>query len=187
MRRKGLIMNNKLFSKDEEKRIAEIYSSACSDITAPQELYGKVTDGIAETKRRIRVNWKVAAAIAAFFIIILGSNVLVYATTGTGWIGKIVVAMDTSSEQTMKFEEIPDAFGRTYYFGTVQDEVTGKSFSVGTYDPTILLGKSFRIEGDRIIVTDEEGNSHTVSWDEEGYSAVLAIPTYLPEDPRSNK
>ena len=180
-------MSNKVFTKGEEKRIAELYSSACSDITAPQELYGKVIDNMTEKKRDISVGWKIAIAAAAFMIVIFGSNILVYAASGTGWIGRIMVAMDTSSDRAMTFEEIPDAFGRTYYFGTIQDELTGKAFSVGTYDPTILIGKSFRIEGDRIIVIDEEGNSHAVSWDEEGYSAVLTIPTYLPEDPRSNK
>lgn len=182
-----MIMKNRLFTKDEEKRIAEAYSSACSDITAPQELYGKVTGIMAAAKTEVSVKWKAAVAFAVFLIIILGSNVITYATTGTGWIGRVMVAMDSSSEQAMTFEEIMDGYGRKYYFGTIQDEVTGKSFSVGTYDPTILIGKSFRIEGNQIIVTDEEGNSHAVSWDEEGYSAGLAIPTYLPDDPRNNK
>ena len=70
-------MNNKLFSKDEEKRIAEIYSSACSDITAPQELYGKVIDNMTEKKRDINFNWKVAITVAAFMIVILGGFVFI--------------------------------------------------------------------------------------------------------------
>ena len=49
----------------------------------------------------------------------------------------------------------------------------------------MLEGKSFRVEGDKIIVIDTDGNEHIVNAidsEAEGYTAVLAIPIPYPED-----
>lgn len=182
-------MNNKLFSKDEEKRIAEIYSSACSDITAPQELYGKVIDNMTEKKRDINFNWKVAITVAAFMIVILGSNVLVYAATGTGWIGRIMVAMEKTGNQEMTFTETKDSEGKTLYIGYIQDGLYGPALTVTTYDPSVLEGVSFRIEGEKLYVTDAEGEEHQIKIynQEDGYTAGLVLVTPLPEDSRNNQ
>ena len=177
-------MSRQLLEQSDDHKMAEKYSSSCDNIHAPQELRRKVMDMTEEKIRAIRIRRLVAAA--AFLVaVVIGSNAITYAATGTGWIGRLMVSMDSSEENEMVFEELVDSYGRTYYFGYYQPEVGGKSFCISTYDPTVLEGKSFRVEGDKIIVTDAEGNEHIVNGmesEEEGYHAGLAIPTYYPED-----
>ena len=177
-------MSRQLLEQSDDSKMVEKYSSACEYIHAPQELRGKVKDMTEEKIRAIRIRRLVAAA--AFLVaVVIGSNAITYAATGTGWIGRLMVSMDSSEEGEMVFEENVDSNGRTYYFGYYQPEPSGKSFCIGTYDPTVLEGKSFRVEGDKIIVIDADGNEHIVNAidsEAEGYTAVLAIPIPYPED-----
>ena len=139
------------------------------------------------TEEKIRmIRIKRLAIVAAFLVtIIIGSNVITYAATGIGWIGRIMVTMDSSDANIVDILEEVDAYGRTHYLITYQAEPDGKSISIGTYDPATIEGKTFRVEGDKIIVTDQDGNERVVNgWEceEEGYTAVLAIPIPYPED-----
>lgn len=178
-------MNKKLLNEIDENKLGLAYSSACEEISAPKELYGKVMDMSEEKIRIIRI--RKLAIIATVFAIIIASNAITYAIAGQGWIGRIFVSMDSSDSKEMVFEEMTDSYGRTYYLGIIQDEVTGKGIGIGTYDPEVLKGKSFRVEGTRIIVIEADGSEHPVEADksdENGYTAVLAIPSYYPDDPR---
>ena len=177
-------MSRQLLEQSDDSRMAEEYSSVCENIHAPQELRGKVMDMTEEKIRMIRI--KRLAIVAAFLVtIIIGSNVITYAATGIGWIGRIMVTMDSSDANIVDILEEVDAYGRTHYLITYQAEPDGKSISIGTYDPATIEGKTFRVEGDKIIVTDQDGNERVVNgWEceEEGYTAVLCIPIPYPED-----
>ncbi len=179
-------MSKQPFTENDDSKLTAFYSTACEDIHAPRELYGKVMN-MTEEKRTQGRMWKVAVITAVLAAVILATNVLTYAATGTGWIGRILVTMGSSNGTEMVFQELTDSSGRTYYFGNIQDEVTDIAIGISTYDPEVLKGKSFRVEGTKIIVIEADGSEHPVDGsksDENGYTAVLAIPTYLPTDPR---
>ena len=176
-------MNKQLIDKTDENKVALAYSSACESIKAPKELYGKVMDMSEEKIRLIRIR-RLAVIAAAFLVIIVASNAITYAVAGQGWIGKVFVTMDSSPASEIEFEEMVDQWGRTYYFGRIQ-QPNGKGLCIGTYDPTVLEGKSFRVDGDKIIVIDADGNERVLTGmesDAEGYTAVLAIPTLYPQE-----
>lgn len=177
-------MSRQLLEHLDDSKMAEEYSSACGNIHAPQELRGKVMDMTEEKIRMIRI--KRLAIVAAFLVtIIIGGNVIIHATTDTGWIERISVTIDSSAVNIVDVLEEADAYGRTHYLITYQAEPNGKSMSIGTCDPATVEGKTFRVEGDKIIVTDQDGNERVVNGfecEEEGYTAVLAIPIPYPED-----
>jgi len=169
---------NRLVFDAEEKELAGLYSSAYKNLHAPQEVYRKVMD-MDQNIVHMGLFRKAALIVATLAFVVLGSNLITYAATGTGWIGRIMVAMNSSDAQEMIFEEMVDSYGRTYYFGTIQDGQNGTSLSVSTYDPAVLQGVSFRVDGEKLFVTDADGNEHQIErYDENaGYTAGLAIPT----------
>ena len=177
-------MSRQLLEQSDDNKMAEEYSSACEGIHAPQELRGKVMDMTEEKIRTIRI--KRLAIVAAFLVtVIVGGNVITNATTDTGWIERISVTIDSSAVNIVDISEEADANGGTHYLITYQAEPNGKSISIGTCDPATVEGKTFRVEGDKIIVTDSDGNERMVNGfecEEEGYTAVLCIPISYPED-----
>jgi hypothetical protein len=177
-------MNKQIIGHTGDDRVEEIYSDACESIHAPQELYGKVMDMTEEKIRMIRIK-RLAIAAAFLVTLIIGSNVITYAITDKGWIERLKVTMDSSDVNIVDILEEEDSNGRTHYLITYQAEANGKSISIGTCDPGILEGKTFRVEGDKIFVTDADGNEHIVNAidsEAEGYTAVLVIPIPYPED-----
>ena len=179
-------MNEKVFTENEEIRITELYSNACDEVRAPKELYDAVTDmrcNTGRSRRPIGAIRKIAVVIAAFMVIVFGSNLIAYAATGTGWIGRILVAFNSSENQEITFREEKDSQGKTVYVGCAKDEKTGNSLTVVTYDPMVLQGVSFRVEGDQLFVTDAQGVEHRMKCydDFEGFTAGIALVTPKPE------
>lgn len=157
-----------------------LYEATFDGIKAPYELYRKVADmkNIVRSKATMIQKGVIAAAVA--LSVIVGSNLAVYAATGTGWIGRIMVSWP-SEEQEVVFREEVNSNGETYYIGTVQNEKG--SLTITTKDPAVLEGKSFKIDGTDIYVTSEDGETKKIEVhdQEEDFSAGLALVTPLPE------
>ena len=176
-------MNDNVFSEAEETRIKGLCTEASETLHAPSGLYSKVTNQTVRTtpvtKKRPAI-YKVALVVASLCVVVFGSNLIAYAATGTGWIGRILVAMNQSDEQEMVFHEETDANGRTCYVGYVQDDAA--SLLVVTYDPSVLEGVSFRIDGTKLFMTDANGIEREIQHydDPEGFTAGLTVVTPLP-------
>ena len=180
-------MNEKIFTEKEEANIRKLYSDACDRVKAPKELYNSVTAKKPDAAKgwgKIGTIRRVAIAMAAFIFIVFGSNLIVYAATGTGWIGRILVSFNSSEKQEIIFREEKDYRGNPVYVGYAQDGKTGNTITVVTYDPTVLEGFSFRVEGDQLFVTDVQGVEHRMNCydDIEGFTAGLALVTPLPQE-----
>ena len=121
----------------------------------------------------------IAAAVA--LSIVFCSNLAVYAATGTGWLGRIMVSWP-DEEQEVVFHEEKNSNGETYYIGTVQNEKRD-SLTITTKDPSVLEGIKFDIIGTDIYVTYENGETKKIEVhdQEEDFSAGLALVTPLPE------
>lgn len=178
-------MKDNVFSEAEETKIKGLCTEATENLHAPSELYSKVTTQAARTTPVVKKRpalYKVALVVASLCVIVFGSNLIAYAATGTGWIGRILVAMNQSDEQEMTFHEETDANGRTYYVGYAQDGPNGTALTVVTYDPSVLEGVSFRVDGAKLYMTDANGVEHEIQCydDPEGFTAGLAVVTPLP-------
>lgn len=163
---------------NEESKVSSLYKAACNGIKAPEELYGKVVN-MKEKKRRMLP--KAAVVAIAIMIGVLGSNGIVYASTGTGWIGRIIVAI-SGQEKDVHFEKEFDGNGEAYYIGTVQDE-TGNSVTITTRDMSVLNGKEFVVEGQDVYVIFEDGTRKKIECydQEDGYTIGTVWVTPLPE------
>lgn len=158
-----------------------LYEVTFDGIKAPYELYRKVADmkNSANQKTSLMKKGVIAAAVA--LSVVVGSNLAVYAATGTGWLGRIMVSW-SNDEKEVVFREEVNPNGETYYIGTVQNE-KGDSLTITTKDPSVLEGKSFKIDGTDIYVTSEDGETKKIEvYDqEEDFTAGLALVTPLPE------
>jgi len=170
--------NNMRKEKNDEWNC--LYEAIFDGIKAPYELYRKVADmeNIVKSKTSMIKKGVIAAAVA--LSVLVGSNLAVYAATGTGWIGRIMVAW-LGEEQEVVFREEVTPNGETYYIGTVQNEKG--SLTITTKDPTVLEGVKFDIIGTDIYVTYENGETKKIEiYDqEEDFTAGLALVTPLPE------
>ncbi len=158
-----------------------LYEATFDGIKAPYELYRKVADmkNIEKNKTNMVKKGIIAAAVA--LSVVLCSNLAVYAATGTGWIGRIMVSWP-SEEQEVVFREEVNPNGETYYIGTVQNE-KGDSLTITTKDPSVLEGIKFDIIDTDIYVTYENGETKKIEVynQEEDFTAGLALVTPLPE------
>ena len=162
----------------EENRISDLYKSACDGIKAPEELFGKVVNMKEMKKRKMP---KVAVAVIALLLAVVGSNGIVYAATGTGWIGKIMVSM-FGEEKEMNFEERTNSNGEVYYIGTVRIK-NGNSLTITTKDMSVLEGKEFIAEGTDVYVIFEDGTKKKIEvYDqEEGFTVAPVLVTPYPD------
>ena len=126
---------------------------------------------------------KAIAVLAIAVTVILGSNGIVYAATGTGWIGRLMVQW-SGEQKDVEFVTEKNSNGETYYIGTVQNE-KGDSVTITTTDPIVLEGKSFRVDGTKIYVVLEDGTEKEIKvYDQEdGYTIGGVFVTPLPEQP----
>lgn len=158
-----------------------LYEATFDGIKAPYELYRKVADmkNIEKSKTNMIKKGVIAAAVA--LSIVFCSNLAVYAATGTGWLGRIIVSW-SSEEREVVFHEEVNPNGETYYIGTVQNE-KGDSLTITTKDPSVLEGINFDIIGTDIYVTYEDGETKKIEVynQEEDFTAGLALVTPLPE------
>lgn len=144
-------MNNT--KNSEENRTSELYSSACNEVKAPDELLRKVINMEKASVTRVSTVKRVAVALLALAVMAIGSNAAVYAATGTGWFGRIVVSW-FGEDKEVDFVEKTDVNGTTYYEGTIQED-NGDSMTVTTSDVSALDGKNISFDGEMITVTDE--------------------------------
>ena len=171
---------NKL-RKETNEEWNSLYEATFDGIKAPYELYRKVADMKNSVNRKTSLIKKGVIAAAVALSVVVGSNLAVYAATGTGWLGRIMVSW-SSEEKEVVFREEVTPNGETYYIGTVQNE-KGNSLTITTKDPSVLEGKSFEIKGTDIYVTYEDGETKIIEvYDqEEDFTAGLVLVTPLPE------
>lgn len=158
-----------------------LYKTTFDGIIAPYRLYRKVADMKNPTKSKTsRIKKGVIAATVALSAV-AGSNLAVYAATGTGWVGRIVVSWQ-EKEQEVVFRKEVSQNGETYYIGTVQNE-KGDSLTITTNDPSVLEGKSFAVDGMEVYVILKDGTKKKIEVhdQEEDFSAGLVLVTPLPE------
>ncbi len=172
----------------EHKKIKEthdtwnrLYEATFDGIKAPLELYGKVANMKNIEKGKTNMVKKGIIAVAVALSVVLCSNLAVYAATGTGWLGRILVSW-SSEEREVMFREEMTPNGDTYYIGTVQNEKQD-SLTITTKDPSVLEGVQFDIIGTDIYVTYENGETKKIEvYDQEkDFTAGLALVTPLPE------
>lgn len=112
--------------------------------------------------------------------VVVGSNLAVYAATGTGWVGRIVVSWQ-EKEQEVVFRKEVNQNGETYYIGTVQNE-KGDSLTITTNDLSVLEGKSFAIDGTEVYVIFKDGTRKKIEvHDQEeihSHGFIQALPFY---------
>lgn len=173
-------MTENKIRKETNEEWNSLYEATFDGIKAPYELYRKVADMKNSTNRRTNLIKKGFIAAAVALSVVVGSNLVVYAATGTGWIGRIMVSW-ASEEKEVVFREEVKPNGETYYIGTVQNEKG--SLTITTKDPTVLEGIKFDIIGTDIYVTYENGETKKIEvYDqEEDFTAGLALVTPLPE------
>ena len=158
-----------------------LYEATFDGIKAPYELYRKVADMKNSINSKTSLIKKGVIAAAVALSVVVGSNLAVYAATGTGWLGRIMVSW-SSDEKEVVFREEVNPNGETYYIGTVQNE-KNDSLTITTKDPSVLEGIKFDIIGTDIYVTYENGETNKIEVynQEEDFTAGLALVTPLPE------
>ena len=173
-------MTENKMRKETNEEWNNLYMTTFDGIKAPYELCRKVADmkNIEKSKTNM-IKKGVIAAVA--LSIVFCSNLAVYAATGTGWLGRIMVSW-SSEEREVVFREEVNPNGETYYIGTVQNE-KGDSLTITTKDPSVLEGVKFDIIDTDIYVTYENGETKKIEvYDqEEDFTAGLALVTPLPE------
>ena len=167
--------------KETNDKCIRIYEATFDGIKAPYELYRKVADMKNSVNRKTSLIKKGVIAAAVALSVVVGSNLAVYAATGTGWLGRIMVSW-SSDEKEVVFREEVNPNGETYYIGTVQNE-KNDSLTITTKDPSVLEGIKFDIIGTDIYVTYEDGETKKIEVynQEEDFTAGLALVTPLPE------
>ncbi len=174
-------MTENKMRKETNDEWNRLYEATFDGIKAPYELYRKVANMKKSVNRRTSLMKKGVIAAAVALSVVVGSNLAVYAATGTGWIGRIMVSWP-SEEKEVVFREEEKPNGETYYIGTVQNE-KGDSLTITTKDPSVLEGIKFDIIDTDIYVTYENGESKKIEvYDqEEDFTAGLALVTPLPK------
>ena len=159
-----------------------LYEATFDGIKAPYELHRKVADmkNIEKSKTNMIKKGVIAAAVA--LSVVVGSNLAVYAATGTGWLGRIIVSW-SSEEKEVIFREEVNPNGETYYIGTIQNEKKD-SLTITTKDPSVLEGVKFDIIDTDIYVTYENGERKKIEIynQEEDFTAGLVLVTPLPQE-----
>ncbi|MBE5931741.1 MAG: hypothetical protein E7268_11890 [Lachnospiraceae bacterium] len=167
--------------KETNEAWNSLYITTFDGIKAPYELYRKVADmkNIEKSKTNMIKKWVIAAAVA--LSIVFCSNLAVYAATGTGWLGRIMVSW-SSEEKEVVFREETTPNGDTYYVGTIQNEKQD-SLTITTKDPSVLEDVKFDIIDTDIYVTYENGERKKIEIynQEEDFTAGLVLVTPLPE------
>ncbi len=174
-------MTENKIRKETNEEWNRLYEATFDGIKAPYELYRKVADMKNSANRRTNLIKKGVIAAAVALSVVFGSNLAVYAATGTGWLGRIMVSW-SSEEKEVIFREEKKPNGDTYYIGTIQNEKRD-SLTITTKDPSVLEGVKFDIIGTDIYVTYENGETKKIEvYDqEEDFTAGLALVTPLPE------
>ena len=174
-------MTENKMRKETNEEWNSLYEATFDGIKAPYELYRKVANMKNSVSRKTSLMKKGVIAAAVALSVVVGSNLAVYAATGTGWLGRIIVSWP-DEEQEVVFHEEKNSNGETYYIGTVQNEKRD-SLTITTKDPSVLEGIKFDIIGTDIYVTYENGETKKIEVhdQEEDFSAGLALVTPLPE------
>ena len=174
-------MTENKMRKETNEEWNSLYEATFDGIKAPYELYRKVADmkNIEKSKTNMIKKWVIAAAVA--LSIVFCSNLAVYAATGTGWLGRIMVSW-SSEEKEVVFREETTPNGDTYYVGTIQNEKQD-SLTITTKDPSVLEDVKFDIIDTDIYVTYENGERKKIEIynQEEDFTAGLVLVTPLPE------
>ena len=167
--------------KETNNEWNSLYEATFDGIKAPYELYRKVADMKNSINSKTSLIKKGVIAAAVALSVVVGSNLAVYAATGTGWLGRIMVSW-SSDEKEVVFRGEVNPNGETYYIGTVQNE-KNDSLTITTKDPSVLEGIKFDIIGTDIYVTYEDGETKKIEVynQEEDFTAGLALVTPLPE------
>ena len=172
---------NKMIKETNDEWIS-LYEATFDGIKAPYELHRKVADmkNIEKSKTNMIKKMVIAAAVA--LSIVFCSNLAVYAATGTGWLGRIMVSWSNEEKEVVFREEVKPN-GETYYIGTIQNEKKD-SLTITTKDPSVLEGVKFDIVGTDIYVTYENGERKKIEVhdQEKDFSAGLALVTPLPQE-----
>ncbi len=76
----------------DEMRLKTEYKEVFGRLVAPEELHGRVRALLAEgaKKRTVSLTKKLAVAVAVVLALFLGSNGIVYASTGRTWMGYLI-------------------------------------------------------------------------------------------------
>ena len=174
-------MTENKMRKEPNDEWNSLYEATFDGIKAPYELYRKVADMKNSVNRKTSLMKKGVIAAAVALSVVASSNLAVYAATGTGWLGRILVSW-SDDEKEVVFREEVNPNGETYYIGTIQNEKQD-SLTITTKDPSVLEGKSFEIDGTDIYVTYENGERKKIEvYDQEGdFTAGLVLVTPLPE------
>lgn len=174
-------MSENKMKKSMNDELDSLYEAVFDGIKAPDELYRKVADMKSITKSKANMIQRAVIAALIAILVVCCSNFVVYAATGTGWIGRIVVSW-SGEEYEVNFREETNSNGDTYYIGTVQNE-KGDSFTTTTDDPAVLEGKSFEVDGTDVYVTSEDGEKKKIEvYDQEdGFTAAPVFVTPLPK------
>ncbi len=174
-------MTENKMRKETNEEWNSLYEATFDGIKAPYELYRKVADMKNTVKSKTNMIKKGVIAAAVALSVVVGSNLVVYAATGTGWLGRILVSW-SGEEKEVVFREEVNPNGETYYIGTIQNEKQD-SLTITTKDPSVLEGKSFEIDGTDIYVTYENGERKKIEIynQEEDFTAGLVLVTPLPE------
>ena len=174
-------MTENKMRKETNEEWNSLYMTTFDGIKAPYELYRKVADvkNIEKSKTNMIKKGVIAAAVA--LSIVFCSNLAVYAATGTGWLGRIMVSW-SSEEKEVVFREETTPNGDTYYVGTIQNEKQD-SLTITTKDPSVLEDVKFDIIDTDIYVTYENGERKKIEIynQEEDFTAGLVLVTPLPE------
>ncbi len=105
-------MTENKMRKEANDEWGRIYEATFDGIKAPYELYRKVADMKNSVNRETSLIKKGVIAAAIALSVVVGSNLAVYAATGTGWIGRIMVSW-SSEEQEVVFREEVNPNGET--------------------------------------------------------------------------
>lgn len=172
----------KMWNEKTDENLSVLYRAAFNEINAPDDLYGKVIK--MDTTKKITgltIFKRIAIAVLVLAVVAFGSNAIVYASTGTGWIGRIIISWNGSAE-AVDFHEETNSLGETYYVGNVQYE-SGDALTFVAEDPELLNNMQIDVADGKISVTDKDGNTEEyTSVDQyEEFSIGLAQVTPLPE------
>ena len=83
----------------QEKQNRQLYQSTFQKIHAPKDLLRKVKSMDKQTKIKTFTLRKIGVVAAAFVLVLVSSNVITYAASGSTWIGKAMLTMNGQQQE----------------------------------------------------------------------------------------
>ncbi len=99
-------MTENKMRKETNEEWNSLYEATFDGIKAPYELYRKVADMKNSVNRKTSLIKKGVIAAAVALSVVVGSNLAVYAATGTGWLGRIMVSWSSEEKEVVFREEV---------------------------------------------------------------------------------